>query len=57
MLLGISCESSARQLLHMNAKLHFLWKIKNKNKKMSSAAFVIRTFKVNIYGILGPDWA
>ena len=37
--LDISCESSAKQTIHM--KCQYLFSLKNKNKKMSSAAVVV----------------
>ena len=50
MRLGILCEWSARQTIHMKAKSYFLWKIQNQKKKkskMSSAAVMISTLWVN----------
>ena len=43
--LDISCESSARQRIHMHFKPYFLRKIKVKQIKVSSAAIFVRRFK------------
>ena len=42
----ISCESSVKQKIHM--KCQDMFSLKNKKKKMSSAAVVIGALKVNM---------
>ena len=45
--LDVSCESSARQRIHMKYQVLFSLKTMNKNSKLSSAAGVIGVLRVN----------
>ena len=49
--LVISCESSAKQMIHMKCQVLFSLKNINKQIKMLSAAVMISTLKVNLMQI------